>query len=219
MIKKLIICLLLFTAAVSVYAQETKEEIQKKQQQLLQEISELNNTLGKIKKNKKQSLGQLALVQRKINARQELINSINRDLRRLDDNIYKNQLEINRYKREIDTLKLQYAKSLVFAYKNRSNYDYLNFLFSATSFNDAMKRVSYLKSYRQYRETQVTAIVQTQQLLQKQISTLNSNKTEKSTSLKDQGKQLSVLQDDKKEKDQVVNELKGHVCSVTQPAS
>ena len=120
MIKKLIICLLLFTAAVSVYAQETKEEIQKKQQQLLQEISELNNTLGKIKKNKKQSLGQLALVQRKINARQELINSINRDLRRLDDNIYKNQLEINRYKREIDTLKLQYAKSLVFAYKNRS---------------------------------------------------------------------------------------------------
>ena len=56
MIKKLIICLLLFTAAVSVYAQETKEEIQKKQQQLLQEISELNNTLGKIKKNKKQSL-------------------------------------------------------------------------------------------------------------------------------------------------------------------
>lgn len=210
MVKKLVIVvLLLVSGTLSVCAQETKEEIQKKQQQLLQEISDLNNTLNQIKKNKKQSLGQLALVQRKINARQELINNINRDLRRLDDNIYKNQLEINRYKREIDTLKEQYAKSLVFAYKNRSNYDYLNFLFSAKSFNDAIKRVAYLKSYRQYRETQVNAIQQTQQLLAQQINTLNANKSEKSTSLQDQGKQLAVLQEDRKEKDQVVNELKG----------
>lgn len=210
MVKKLVIVvLLLVSGTLSVCAQETKEEIQKKQQQLLQEISDLNNTLNQIKKNKKQSLGQLALVQRKINARQELINNINRDLRRLDDNIYKNQLEINRYKREIDTLKEQYAKSLVFAYKNRSNYDYLNFLFSAKSFNDAIKRVAYLKSYRQYRETQVNAIQQTQQLLSQQINTLNANKSEKSTSLQDQGKQLAVLQEDRKEKDQVVNELKG----------
>ena len=210
MVKKLVIVvLLLVSGTLSVCAQETKEEIQKKQQQLLQEISDLNNTLNQIKKNKKQSLSQLALVQRKINARQELINNINRDLRRLDDNIYKNQLEINRYKREIDTLKEQYAKSLVFAYKNRSNYDYLNFLFSAKSFNDAIKRVAYLKSYRQYRETQVNAIQQTQQLLAQQINTLNANKSEKSTSLQDQGKQLAVLQEDRKEKDQVVNELKG----------
>jgi len=210
MLKKLVIVILLLVSGTfMVCAQETKEEIQKKQQQLLQEISDLNKTLNEIKKNKKQSLGQLALVQRKINARQELINNINRDLRRLDDNIYKNQLEINRYKREIDTLKEQYAKSLVFAYKNRSNYDYLNFLFSAKSFNDAIKRVSYLKSYRQYRETQVSAIQQTQQLLAQQITTLNANKTEKSTSLQDQGKQLAVLKEDKKEKDLVVNELKG----------
>src|SRR6476619_1260353 len=209
MIKKLAIGFLAFALFFSAKAQETKEDIQKKQQQLLQEISDLNSTLSQIKKNKKQSLGQLALVQRKIEARQELISNINKDLRRINDNIYFNQLQIFRFKKELDTLKEQYAKSLVFAYKNRSNYDYLNFLFSATTFNDAVKRVAYLKSYRQYRETQVNNIIKTQQLLTQQINALSSNKIEKNNSLKEQSKQLNVLEDDKKEKDQVVKNLKG----------
>jgi septal ring factor EnvC (AmiA/AmiB activator) len=210
MARKFFIVLLAVGVVLSANAQgETKEEIQKKQQQLMQEISSLNNTLNDIKKNKKQSLGQLAVVQRKIQARQELIYNINKDLKRLNDNIYLNQVEIFRMKKELDTLKGQYAKSLVFAYKNRSSYEYLNFLFSAASFNDAIKRVTYLKSYRRYRETQADAIRQTQDVLAKQINTLNSNKQEKNNSLKEQGKQLTVLESDKKEKDQVVQSLKG----------
>lgn len=207
--KKLVIGLLAFAFSLSAHAQETKEDIQRKQQQLLQEISQLNSTLSQIKKNKKQSLGQLALVRRKISARQELINSINKELHHLDDTIYTNQIKIYRLKKELDTLKDQYAKSLLFAYKNRSNYDYLNFIFSATSFNDAIKRVAYLKSYRQYRETQVNSILKTQDLLQNQIGLLNSNRLQKNSSLKEQSKQLTVLEDDKKEQDQVVKQLKG----------
>jgi len=210
MIRKLLLSILSIAFVLTTNAQgESKEEIQKKQQQLMQEISSLNATLSDIKKNKKQSLGQLAVVESKIRKRQELIYSINKDLKRLNDNIYLNQLEIYRLNKELDTLKGQYAKSIVFAYKNRSSYEYLNFLFSAKSFNDAIKRITYLKSYRQYRETQVGAINQTQQVLAKQISTLNSNKLEKNTSLKEQGKQLTVLESDKKEKDQVVKSLKG----------
>ncbi|HXL54676.1 MAG TPA: peptidoglycan DD-metalloendopeptidase family protein [Chitinophagaceae bacterium] len=209
MIKKLVIGFFAFAFSLTVKAQETKEDIQKKQQELLQEIADLNSTLTQIKKNKKQSLGQLALVQRKIEKRQELITNINKDLRRINDNIYSNQVQIYHLEKELDTLKNQYAKSLVFAYKNRSNYDYLNFLFSATTFNDAIKRVAYLKSYRQYRETQVNNIVKTQQLVEQQTIALNSNKIEKNSSLKEQSKQLTVLEDDRKEKDQVVKQLKG----------
>lgn len=209
MYKKLFTAFFICFIAFAGSAQDTKEDIQKKQQQLIQEINDLNNTLDQIKKNKKQSLGQLALVQRKIQARQELINNINKEIRRLDDIIYNNQIQIYRYKKELDTLKEQYSKSLVFAYKNRSNYDYLNFLFSAATFNDALKRFTSLRSYRQYRETQVSNIVKTQELLGTQITELNTNKTSKSTTLKDQSKQLTVLQEDRKEKDQVVNDLKG----------
>ncbi len=202
----LIFLMLIFSCALS--AQETKEEIQKKQQDLQKEITDLNNTLDAIKKNKKESLGQLALIQKKISTRQQLIRNLGSQMNNIDDNIYQNEITVNHYQLELDTLKSQYAKSIIFAYKNRSNYDYLNFLFSASSFNDAIKRITYLKSYRQYRETQVADINKTENLLQQQIGMLNSNKIEKSNTIKEQGKQLEDFENDKKENDEVVQELK-----------
>ncbi len=209
MFKKLLISFFFLMLVLVSGAQQTKEEIQKKQAQLQKELSDLNNTLGQIKASKKQSLGQLALVQRKIEARQQLINTIDKDVKRLNNEIYTNAVQINKLKKELDTLRQNYARSLVFAYKNRSNYDYLNFIFSAKTFNDAIKRISYLRSYRQYRETQADAIVQTETLLEKRVNQLTSSKQQKGTALKDESAQLGSLEKDKKEKDHVVQQLKG----------
>ncbi len=207
--KKLFVLILVSLVATVAVAQQTKEEIQRRQQELQKELVELNQTLAQIKKNKNQSLSQLRLVQRKIATREEMVRSLNKELRLIDDNIYLTNLDIYRYKKELDTLKQNYAKSLVFAYKNRSSYEYLNFLFSATSFNDAIKRLAYLKSYRRYRETQADNIKKTEHLLQQKASELTARKAEKSYTLQEQSKQLNVLEDDKKEHDQVVKELKG----------
>ena len=126
----------------------TRDDLQKQQKQLLKEIDDLNNTLESIRLNKKQSLSQLAMVQRKLAVREKLIRNINQEIGRIDDNIYNSELERNHLKKELDTLKMRYSQSIVFAYKNRSSYEYLNFLFSATDFNDALKRMTYMKSYR-----------------------------------------------------------------------
>ncbi|MEP6465376.1 MAG: peptidoglycan DD-metalloendopeptidase family protein [Parafilimonas sp.] len=214
MIKKLFAAFVCLSIVITAFAQDTKEDIQKKQQQLQKEIDDLNRTLGQIKSSKKKSLSALTLVQRKIAARNELIVSINKDLHRLDNTIYTNQIEINHMKIELDSLKMNYAKSLVFAYKNRSNYDYLNFIFSATTFNDAIKRIAYLRSYKQYRETQVSTIQKTQTVLGEKVATLTSNKTEKKDALVDQGKQLNVLQEDKKEQGDVLKDLKGQESDI-----
>jgi septal ring factor EnvC (AmiA/AmiB activator) len=208
MIKKIVFLLFLSALTPGLFAQ-SKEELQRKQQTLLKEISNLNQTLKEIRNSKSKSLANYNLVKRKIAAREELIQSINKDMRILDNNIYTSQLEINRLRKELDTLKQEYAKSLLFAYKNRSNYDYLNFIFSASTFNDAVKRITYLKSYRQYREQQVANIEKTQQLIGDKIASLNNSKNQKSLALQDQSKQLKVLEEDKKEQNEVVNKLKG----------
>lgn len=211
MLKRLftVIILAFSLQVVPAFAQDSKEEIQKKQNQLQKEIEQLNKTLSQIKANKKTSLGELSLVQRKIDTRQELIGNINRDLKRLDNTIFKNARDIYRLQKERDSLKLDYARSIVFAYKNRSNYDYLNFLFSATSFNDAVKRLTYLKSYNSFRETQVSTIIKTQDQIENNNTLLSNNKKEKSTTLKEQSSQLNVLEQDRREKDNVVAKLKG----------
>ena len=209
MIKTTIAAIVFALFSLSSFAQQTKEEIQRRQQQLQQELADLNSTLSSIKKNKKQSIGQLALVQRKIKAREELVGNINKELHKIDDAIYLNNLDIYRYRKELDTLKDRYAKNLVFAYKNRSNYDYLNFIFSADNFNDAVKRMAYLRSYRQYRETQANNITTTQNLLEVKMNNLTATKSQKNNTLQEQGKQIKEMEEDRKEKDDVVRGLQG----------
>jgi len=186
----------------------TREALQQQQKQLQEEIDNLNATLNAIRKNKKQSLTEVAIIQRKLAVRERLIHKINQEIQRLNDDIYNKQLEINRLKRQLDTLKQNYAKSIVFAYKNRSSYEYLNFLFSASDFNDALKRMAFLRSYRQYREAEAQTILKTSELRQQAIVDMNNAKEQQTKVLETQSNQLKVLEQDKKEKDQIVNQLK-----------
>ncbi len=220
MLKRFFSVLFLFT--ISLYcghAQNTREELQKKEQELQKEIADLNRLYNETENNKKNSLKQLAIIKKKINKREELVNSINRQIRQMDEMIFTNERDIYRLRKELDTLKIKYAKSLVFAYKNRSSYEYLNFLFSASDFNDAIKRITYLKSYRQNREAQANAIVKSDQLLQEKISILSKNKKERLGTLQSQSEQLKVLEADKKEQDQLVTQLKGKEKEISKQIS
>jgi septal ring factor EnvC (AmiA/AmiB activator) len=202
--------LALFTLlVVGASAQQSREELQKKEQELKKELSDLNRQLSETQKNKKLSLSELALIKRKVAKREELVRGINNQINDLDNTIYLNEMDIYRLRKELDTLKLKYAKSIVFAYKSRGSYEYLNFLFSARNFNDAIKRMAYLKSYRQNRETQAIAIAQSRVMLTQKVDVLNTNKKERLITLNTQSEQLKVLQEDKKAQDKVVAQLKG----------
>jgi septal ring factor EnvC (AmiA/AmiB activator) len=204
----LFIILAIGSLAQSQQPQGTREDLQKKEQDLRRELAELNSMMTQTQNNKKLSLKQLAIIKKKINQREDLVNTINKQVRQLDETIFNNERDIYRLGKELDTLKIKYAKSIVFAYKNRSSYEYLNFLFSADDFNDAIKRITYLKSYRQNRETQANTIAKTESYLKEKIGSLSSNKKEMSVTLVKQSEQLKDLQDDKKEQDQVVAQLK-----------
>lgn len=209
MFKKIFPVLVVLLMGSLVANAQNREDLQKQKQSIEKELAELNKLYRETQKNTKTSVKQLAIIKRKINAREALVNSINREVKQLDETIYLNERDIYRLRKELDTLKVKYAKSIVFAYKNRSSYAYLNFLFSAGSFNDAMKRMAYLKSYRQNRETQANTIVKSENLLKEKIGVLSINKKERLSTLEIQSKQLLDLQVDRKEQDQVVAQLKG----------
>lgn len=199
----------------SAQASDSREDLQKQEQTLRKELEELNQLLEKTKKNKKNSLGQLEAIRSKISKRKSLINGIAKQVKILDDAIYNNQLDVQRLNKELDTLKSRYQKSIVFAYKSRSGYEYLNFLFSANSFNDAVKRITYLKSYRQNREAQASAIDLSQTDLNAKINILGANKKDRLKTLVVQNEQLKVLVVDQKEQDKIVKQLKSKEQEIT----
>jgi len=213
--RKLFVSVIIMFLAVAGFGQQTREEILQRQKELQQELNNLNASLSDVRKSKKISLRELNLIQRKIAARESLIRSINNELADLDQTITANNQQIIDNTKELDTLKRKYAESLVLAYKNRNNYSYVNFLFSSVSFNDAFRRIAYLKSYRQYRATQAADIIKAQQTLKHSIANLESSKTEKGNTLVRQNSQLQALQTDRRDKDNTFNMLKGREGSIS----
>lgn len=200
-------CSIILLTSLSASSQ-TRAELEKQRAAIQREIDEVKQSLDQTKKNKKETLGQLSLIQKKLSLRQSEISNINQQMLLIQGDILQSYRDVEKLTKELDTLKSQYAKSVAYAYKNRSNYDFLNFIFSSSDFNDALKRVAYLRSYRNYREMQATNISNTQQLLKSKISGLSENKSKKSQVLVEETKQKQVLEVEKKEKDAVVSKLK-----------
>lgn len=187
---------------------QTKEELEKRRREIQQEIASLQKAQSDISKDKKASLSELKLLERKLRSRYAVIDNLNDEVRLIDNTIFSNNREIYRLQKQLDTLKQQYARTIEYAYKNRSSYDMLNFIFTATSFNDAVKRATYLKSYRKYRHEQVDNINRTQKEMSDRINLLTQNKQEKSKVIEEQHQQKELLESEKNEKNQFVTKLK-----------
>jgi len=187
---------------------EDKAQLEKERQDIQKEIKEIQGEYDKLKGKTKQIVGQYNLIDRKIKLQNKYISNISKELRLIDDDIYLSNVEIYRLSKLLDTLRAQYSRSVVYAYKNRSNYDFLNFIFSASNFNDAIKRITYLKSYRAYREQQVNTIKETQASIAKKKQDQLNKKKQKDNALENQTEQAKALVGQKKEKDVVINQLK-----------
>jgi septal ring factor EnvC (AmiA/AmiB activator) len=197
-----------FTGMLLAQPAQDKSQLEKERKEIQKELNEIQGLYNKVKGQTKQILVQASFLNSQMALQEKYIGSINKELKAIDDDIYLSNLEIYRLQKQLDTLKMQYAKTVVYAYKNRSNYDYLNFIFSSSGFNDAIKRIAYLKSYRAYREKQVSTILETQQLIAKRKKQQLGRKDQKNIALGNQTKQVEELAVQKKEKDAVVSQLK-----------
>lgn len=127
----------------------------------------------------------------------------------IENNINLANNDVSTLKTKLDTLKKQYAEMVRYTYKNKTSSDFIVFLFSSTSFNDAIRRLNYVKQYRGYRADQAVKITSASQQLTNKITVLNMEKQKKDFVLIAQENQNKMLESETLEKDKVVNELKG----------
>jgi murein hydrolase activator len=216
MLKWMATSFLTLVITVALHAQQPAGEDLKQQQiELQREIDELKNTLKDSKQQSRAGMRQLAQVKEKLRLREKAINNINRQVKMLEGNIGKSKSDIDSLKDRLDTMKVQYARNIVYAYKLRNNYEYLSFIFSATSFTDAFRRAQYFRAYHQYCEDQVVAIKNTQKLLTGKITGLEIARREKDAVIEKQEKQKDELEEEKKEKNAIVKTLKSKEKEIT----
>ena len=72
----------------------------------------------------------------------------------LANDMYINQMKINKLNKELGILKEDYAKMIVKSYKSRSEQSRAMFILSSENFLQAYKRAQYLKQYTSFRKNQ-----------------------------------------------------------------
>lgn len=205
----LFVFFLLGTSTLVQAQQPTRSELEKRRINLLNEIANTQQQLEDTKKDKKATLSQLKALTAKLETRQRLINNINDELTNINGSINLSAEEIKTLNSNLDKLKAGYAQSIRYAYKHRASQNMMAFLFSANDFNDAIRRMQYLRKYRDYRKNQAQKIRVTQGQLTQKIGVLNTQKTQKGKLLQAEEVQKNEIQQETQETNQVVTELKG----------
>ena len=96
---------------------------------------------------------------------------------------------------------------IFYAYRNRSSYDRLIFIFSSEDFNQAYRRLRYFQQYGAYRRTQVQLIEQTQESLNAKEQKLAGQRTEKQGLLASAENERILLQQEQSEVNNTVEDL------------
>lgn len=215
-----ILLLFLFSVTYSVAQVQpagmpTRAELEKRKQQLMDEIESYKRELANTNKDKNATLAQLRILQEKLNSRKKLIGNINQELGSITNSIATSSHEVSSLQQQLNIQKARYAQSVRYAYANRSSYNMMAFIFSSSDFNDAIRRLKYLKKYRDYREQQAVLIRKTQIKLHEKIDDLNVIKSEKDKLLMAEVQQKRELEAETNETNKVVKDLKGREKELT----
>lgn len=201
--------LVLFTGFGFSLQAQSKKELQERKRKLQKEINYTNDLLKKTATTKKNSLSQLRQLNKKISSRQSLISAMEQEIKLYGDSITGQEEIIDSLEIDLATLKDEYAEMIRNAYKNRSSYDKMMFLFSAENFNQAFKRLKYFQQYAQYRQAQAANIIETKSEIDDQVALLEAIKTSKEGLLKAKLNERNLLAQEKNKKQSVVNSLQG----------
>ena len=205
--KTVVVLIAWFLLMGNILVGQTKDDLQKKRDKINKDIQFTSKLIKETSKNKEVAQNQLKLLNKKISLQQELIYSISSEANKINYQVQANQKKVGDLEEEIKKLKQQYASMIVSAYRNRSSYDKLMYVFAAEDFYQAIKRLRYLKQISSYRLRQAEVIKNSQLELQNKIVTLQQQKNEKSKLLGQEKSAQSELTSDKNDQLKSVSEL------------
>lgn len=177
---KNVLVILALCFAFTLQAQSKKQkQLEAKRQQYKKELKQLNTLLFQGKKEQKSVLVNVENLNYKVTVRQNLISITNQQANLLTKEINTNQKQISKHRDKLKLLKEEYAAMIVKSYKSKSEQSKVMFLLSSSNFQQAYKRLQYIKQYAEYQKERSEAIKAETLQLQKLNGKLLKQKEDK----------------------------------------
>ena len=193
---------------VTSYAQNSSEKLKKEQDKLEKKISNTKSILNRSKTNTQASLNELKIIENQIEFRENLLRNFDNQIRGAEIKLTKKSSQINALRIKLKKLKEQYRKLLLYAYKHRNKYGKMMYIFSSTSYNQALKRNKYLQKVGEIQQKQFLIIRQYEGLINTEITSIESEKNYKLVMLNEKKKEKVEIEKDKVKKEVVYQKFK-----------
>ncbi|MBO4656840.1 MAG: peptidoglycan DD-metalloendopeptidase family protein [Bacteroidales bacterium] len=172
--KRLIIILLIVTAAVLEAGAQDVSAQREAKKKLEEEIAFIDNQLKDIISRQKASTQQLTIVQKQVSNRKKLVDQADAEIRTLRTQINSATAQINALQANLDTLQSYYNDLIYNAYKNRDNKVWFMYILGSENIGQGYRRFAYLGNLSESANAQADNILQTQAQLQAEKARLDS---------------------------------------------
>lgn len=162
---------------------QSPEVLKAKRQRLQKELRRTNQRLAATRARRGAAVGQASLIRQQIEQRTELLETLRAEVERNASRLHRDSTVVVSLTDDLDRMGTEYGSALRAANRARLSHGWLTFLLSAQGFNDAFRRVVYLRQYRDYRRRQSRLIRQTRASLNDRMATLELQRIEQDSLL------------------------------------
>lgn len=192
-LKKIILSLLAFFLMLGIGFSQTRAELEKKREKINREIAELQKTLKETTTEKILTQKQVSALSSQINLRQEKITTISSELSLINRQINVNTAAVDKLKAELEKMRNDYEKMIMFAFRNRNAYNKLMFIFASKDFNQGFRRVKYLQQFNDSRKLKASEIEGTKKQIEQKIAQLQADRNKHKQLLNEQEQEKKTI--------------------------
>ena len=213
---KFLLSLIFLCLTSLLWSQDSQQEkLEARKAQIQKEIRENEALLQTVKKKEKTAVNVIVIQANKIKLKEKLINTTEKQAKLLSNDMYINQMQINKLKKELSALKEDYGEMIVKSYKSRSEQSRAMFILSSENFLQAYKRAQYMKQYTSFRKMQGEEIKSKTNQLTGYNEKLNVQKTAKKKLIAENEKERLSLLKEKNEQQKLVNSIQKDKKKIT----
>ncbi len=202
--KIVIILLFIFCGKLTSQSRSELEALRKKS---LEEIEYVDKMLKNTESEKRENLGELVVIGKKLNLRERIINEYGEEISLLEYRISLNKLGVDLMEEDLENLRNEYEASILSAYKAMKGTPAVAFILSSKDFNQGYKRLKYIQQVARYRRKESEIIQQVYDEIQASMDRLQEDRKSIGDLRSKEERQKQILKEEQLRKERLVKNL------------